>query len=138
MGCPQKMSLLLDTHIFLWWYLDHPKLSRKHRSLLANCEKKNQAICLSIISLWEIAKLISLGKFNISFSIDEWFEQILDDPLLEILPLSGRIILESTRLGKKFPRDPSDQLITATARCHSLTLVTKDERISNAKVVAIL
>ena len=46
-----------------------------------------------------------------------------------INPLSCPIAAESVRLGDDFHRDPADQIIVATARCHDLTLITADERI---------
>jgi PIN domain nuclease of toxin-antitoxin system len=40
-------------------------------------------------------------------------------------------------LGANFPKDPVDQLIAATARCHELRLMTADERIISSGVVSI-
>ncbi len=48
---------------------------------------------------------------------------------LTSLPLTASIAVESVRLGDDFHRDPADQIIVATARCHGLTLITADERI---------
>jgi PIN domain nuclease of toxin-antitoxin system len=58
-----------------------------------------------------------------------WLEQLENHPLLAVLPLTARIAAESVRLGEDFPKDPADQIIVATARCHSLRLVTADQRI---------
>jgi PIN domain nuclease of toxin-antitoxin system len=58
-------------------------------------------------------------------------------PAVRILPLTGRIALESTRLGEAFPRNPADRIIAATARCHALRLMTADARIRDSKAVAL-
>lgn len=131
------MKLLLDTHILLWWYLDDPKLPDGYVKLLEVSESRNETLALSIISLWEIAKLVSLNKLRINFSLDQWFQEIEEDPGLKVLPLNSRIILESTHLGTAFHKDPADQLIAATARCHELRLMTVDERIIESSAVAI-
>jgi PIN domain nuclease of toxin-antitoxin system len=131
------MKLLLDTHIFLWWCLGHPDLPEKYLNLLNQAEQTEQKVYLSVISLWEVAKLVSLNKLKINFALDPWFQELEEDPQLEILPLSGRIILESLRLGPVFPKDPADQLIASSARCYELHLLTVDERIIDSKTVAI-
>ncbi len=131
------MKLLLDTHIFIWWYLDHPQIPKAYLKLLSETEQRREDLGLSIISLWEIAKLVSLNKIKISFSLDQWFEEIQEDPGIQVLPLNGRIVLESARLGTSFPKDPADQLIAATARYHELRLLTLDDGILQSGVVAI-
>lgn len=131
------MRLLLDTHILIWWQLDRPELTAKYRAILENAEAEQEKFCLSVISLWEIAKLESSKRIQVLGSIDTWLEELESHSLIEILPLNSRIILESTRLGDRFHKDPADQLIAATARCHGLKLVTADERIRSSGVVAI-
>ncbi len=132
------MKILLDTHILLWWYLDSPEISTKYLRILEQKEAQEQPIGLSIISLWEISKLVSLGKFKINFSLDQWFFDLEEDSLLQIYPLSAGVILESNRLGNEFPKDPADQLIAATARYHELHLMTVDKRIIQSKMVAVV
>lgn len=131
------MKYLLDTHILIWWCLDLQNLSRKYRELLNACETTGEPLGLSIISLWEISKLVASKKFLINFSLDEWFSELEEHSKLNILPLSSRIILESNRLGATFHKDPADQLIAATARCHGLRLLTVDEKIIESGVVSI-
>jgi PIN domain nuclease of toxin-antitoxin system len=131
------MKLLLDTHILIWWQLDLPELPLKYRTLLDTAEAEQEKLCLSVISLWELAKLESAKRIRILSSIDSWLDELENHPNVEILPLNSRIILESTRLGTHFHKDPADQLIAATARCHGLKLLTVDERIRRSGAVAI-
>lgn len=131
------MSLLLDTHIFIWWYLNDLALPAKYADLLDLAEKKGEVISLSVMSLWEVAKLARHKKIAANISLDQWFQEIEEDPGMRIIPLSGRIILDSNRLGGDFPKDPMDQLIAATARCHELRLMTVDEKIIKSGVVSI-
>jgi PIN domain nuclease of toxin-antitoxin system len=123
------ISYLLDTHILVWWLLGVNRLSSVQLHVLKELEAKNEPAGLSAISLRESAKLIQDGKLEVDASLDEWLESIEFHPLLTILPLSTKIAAESIRLGDDFHRDPADQIIVATARCHRLTLITADERI---------
>lgn len=132
------MRYLLDTHVVLWWLAEAKPLDRRYRRLLAEAESKGHRVGLSAISLWEAAKLSELGRIVLGQSLDALLEQIETSPHIEVLPITGDVAAESTRLGVGFPRDPADQLIAATARCHGLTLLTQDERIRESGVVAVL
>ena len=46
-----------------------------------------------------------------------------------MLPITAQIAVDSVRLGPHAPRDPSDQIIIATAYCHGLSLMTEDAAI---------
>lgn len=52
------MRLLLDTHAFLWFILDDPKLSRV---AIQHIVDPDAAVLVSPASYWEIAIKISLG-----------------------------------------------------------------------------
>ena len=133
------MKYLLDTHILLWWFENHPKLPKKYSLLLDKIENAEEVtpVAVSIISFWEIAKAIEYDRLKLEFTPDQWFEDVEDHPLIEVLPLTRQIVLDSTRLGPSFHKDPGDQLIAATTRCHELRLMTVDDRIIKSGVVAI-
>ena len=88
-------------------------------------------IGVSVISCWEIAKLVEYGRLELPCPLEEWFEQALSYPGIHLLPLTPEIAIESTRLPGEFHRDPADQIIVATARVYNCPLVTSDERILN-------
>lgn len=120
---------LLDTHILLWWRLESPRLPKAHSHLLAELEKSGEPAAISAITLWELAKMVELGRLDIDHSLDLWLEEIENHPLLSVVPITARIAAESVRLGAGFHKDPADQIIVATARCLNLRLLTVDERI---------
>lgn|SRR5947209_16238810 len=84
---------------------------------------------VSIISCWEVAKLVEYKRLDLPSAIEEWLEQALRYPGVRLLNLTSRIIVESTQLPGSFHRDPADQLIVATARIHGCSLVTVDRKI---------
>jgi PIN domain nuclease of toxin-antitoxin system len=52
------MKLLLDTHTFLWFIEDNPRLSADAKKLL----ESEVDLMISTASLWEIAIKHSIGK----------------------------------------------------------------------------
>ncbi len=132
------MKYLLDTHILIWWYLGSPELSEAYRQLLETLEKKGEEVGVSIISLWEISLLQARGKIQLSIALDEWFSDLESNRWIHVLPLSGPIVLESTRLGETFHKDPADRLIVSTARCVNLKLLTKDDKIRTSGSVIVV
>lgn len=132
------MNALLDTHILIWWLIGEGPLTPKQVEVLERIENRGGRYALSAISLWEIAKLVEHGKLFLPRLIDSFFEDLENHPGIEIIPLSARIALESTRLGKSFHKDPADQIIVATARVHGLSLVTADTRIRNSGILSII
>jgi PIN domain nuclease of toxin-antitoxin system len=128
---------IADTHVVVRWLVDDRKLSREHVRVLERCERTGERVAMSAISLWEIAKLVERGRLELRQSLDESLGHIEASALFEVLPLTSRIAIESTRLGRVFPTDPVDQIIAATARCHGLVLLTSDERIIESGAVSV-
>ena len=122
-------SVLIDTHILIWWRSDPPRLSPRQAHILKDLEAQGRPASISAVSLRELALLGSRGRLEISAPWDLWLEELADHPMFDILPLTPRIAAESVRLGPDFPKDPADQIIAATARCHGLPLLTADAHI---------
>ncbi|MCX7841173.1 MAG: type II toxin-antitoxin system VapC family toxin [Anaerolineae bacterium] len=121
--------IVLDTHIWVWWVHGDVHLTPTQReAIIAN---ETDVIGVSAISCWEIAKLVEYGRLELPVLLEEWFEQALDYPGIQLLALTPEIAIESTRLPGNFHRDPADQIIVATARVYNCPLVTLDEKILN-------
>jgi PIN domain nuclease of toxin-antitoxin system len=124
-----EQVIVLDTHIWIWWVDGDERLSDNHMDLIETDE--NGTIGVSAISCWETAKLVELGRLELTIPVDEWLEGALSYPGVALVPLSPRIAVDSTQLPGTFHRDPADQIIVATARSHECRLLTADERIRN-------
>jgi PIN domain nuclease of toxin-antitoxin system len=123
------ISHLLDTHILLWWRTELRRLSRTQAQVLEELEEQGRPVGLSAISLRELAMMLHRRRISVDLPLDVWLDSIESHPLITILPLTTKIAAESVRLGDDFSRDPADQIIVGTARCHGLTLITADEGI---------
>ena len=132
------MTLLLDTHILLWWLGDLKRLSAVQARALQRADAAGESLGVAAVTLWEIAKLAERGRLQLSQTVDIILHEIERHSALTVLPLTARIALESTRLGDRLPSDPTDQLIVATARVHGLQLLTADERIRKSGAVPVI
>jgi PIN domain nuclease of toxin-antitoxin system len=120
--------ILLDTHAWVWWTIDPYQLSETQRQEII--ESEENLIGVSAISCWEIAKLCEYGRLELPVGLPEWFRLALGYPGVSLLPLTPEVAIESTTLPGSFHRDPSDQIIVATARVHECPLVTSDDKIT--------
>ena len=118
--------ILLDTHIWVWWMSDKGRLRKSHRALL---ESSGETFGVSVISCWEVAKLVENGRLVLDQPVEVWISRALTKPGLQLLPITLEISIESTQLPQPFHRDPADQMIVATARHNRLRLLTEDDRI---------
>jgi len=118
--------ILLDTHIWIWWLDDNPKLTETAKEFLK--QNESQGFAISIISCWEVAKLVEIGKLTLGLSVEDWLQLALSFPNIELLNLSIPIIIKSTQL-TGFHKDPADQIIVATSQIYNIPLLTFDKKI---------
>ena len=125
------MNYLLDTHIWIWYCSQQTKISGK---ILSRITKAN-TLYVSIISCWEVAKLVEKKRIAFTVSVDYWIKTALKYPKIKLINLTPDILIQSTQLPGTFHNDPADQIIVATARTHNLSLLTADERILNYEFI---
>ena len=119
--------ILLDTHIWVWLVGQAPELTPRLRQLIQQHE--TDGLGVSVISCWEIAKLVEKGRLKLQQPVGEWIAAALSHPHITLFSLTPEIAVESTQLPPSFHADPSDQLIVATARIHGIPLLTVDAKI---------
>jgi len=129
--------LLLDTHVVIRWMRDSKKLSKQQVRALDEAERRAEPVTLSAMSLLEVAVLTSQGRVKLKTSLQEFFEDLQTNPVFRILPLTYEIAQEVGSMGSAL-KGPADRTIVATARVHSLRLVTSDQRIIESKLVSVL
>jgi PIN domain nuclease of toxin-antitoxin system len=121
------MTILLDTHVWIWWSIDSPRLSEGHRQATAAGEP--DGIAVSGFSVWEVAMLASKNRIDLGGPAQVWLDRVLAVPPLHVLPVTPQLLLDSTVLPATFHADPADRIIVATARTYGLTLLTADRDI---------
>ena len=134
------MRYLLDTQAWIWSVLDHPRLSRRARAALNGVSPEDPA-GIAAISLKEVAWHLARGRVMVDERFGPWplwLRRAASSSHIQILPLTVDVAIESEQLGDKFPRDPADRLVAATARVHDLTLITSDQPIRRTRAVRTL
>jgi PIN domain nuclease of toxin-antitoxin system len=122
------MLTLLDTHAWLWWVTDDRRLSRRARTAI-DAAHRDDAVWLSLISVWEIAKKVEKHQLVLDRPVSDWLDVATAMPALHLAELTRPILVDSCALPPPFGGDPADQIIVATARYHGALVVTKDRTI---------
>jgi PIN domain nuclease of toxin-antitoxin system len=128
------MPAVLDTHAWIWWVTKDRRLSRRARAAIERSRARGE-LWLSMNSIWEMAKKVEKGQIALDRQLDDWLESALAADGLQVADLTRPILVDSCRLPQPFHGDPADQIIVATARSHSATLVTRDTRLRNYRHV---
>ena len=120
------MNLLLDTHIFIWLQVALGNLSAQRIQMLKNTQN---ALFLSLASIWEMQIKIQNGKFSFPKSLSDIIKEQQTVNNLQILPIAAEHIYELDNLPFHH-KDPFDRLLIAQAIVENYTLVTDDANFS--------
>ena len=128
------MGLLLDTHIWLWSLLDPDRLGDPARHALQSGETE---FFLSPISVWESLLFAERGRVVLDPGPHRWLRKAMSiSPVIEV-PLTIDVAIASRTVDLEH-QDPADRFIAATARVHSLKLVTVDTRLLRCSDIDLL
>jgi PIN domain nuclease of toxin-antitoxin system len=124
------MKLLVDTHVFIWWFNEPEKLSPKASALLAD---DGNALLLSAASIWEMQIKIQLGKLKFTVSLRELVESQEKTNGVQVLPVGLEHVLSLDALPAHH-KDPFDRLLVAQANVEGAFLVSADPVFSSYPV----
>lgn len=118
-----EVRLLLDTHVFLWWLGDDPKLSARLRKVISETENE---ILVSSVSAFEITTKFRLGKLPTAALIVHEIPEHIERAGFRGLPLTS---VHASRAGLlPHPhRDPFDRLLAAQALLEGLPIASVDD-----------
>lgn len=122
------MSLLLDTHVVLWWLTDDPTLSDDVKSRLDH----DPDVYISSATVWEVTIKQSAGKLTEPADLPE---RIRGSGFRE-LGISSKHATVAGRL-PPIHRDPFDRVLVGQAQCEGFTLVTRDLQIHKYEVAIL-
>jgi PIN domain nuclease of toxin-antitoxin system len=125
--------MLLDTHIFLWWLFDDPRLPPSIRQNLLDPE---QTVLVSVASVWEISTKYRIGKLpkakSVAKNTPSWiiragFQSLSITP--EHAQLAGSW---DTR-----HRDPFDRMLAAQAKLEDVSLASTDRSLNEFPIQVV-
>ena len=116
------MRLLLDTHAFLWWVLDDPRLPASARALIGDAATE---VLFSAVSGWEIAIKARTGRLDLPPDVPGFVQDQVRRNRMTVLPIELRHTLDVHALPDHH-RDPFDRLLVAQARVEAVPLLSRD------------
>ncbi len=123
------MTLLLDTHVLLWWLFGDPRLTPTMREAIAD---PTSTVLVSAVTAWEIAIKAGLGKLAIPGDLAEEIGRQGFNAL--------SVTVEDGLAAGALPRhhsDPFDRMLIAQAARRRLVLVTADRRSAGYDVLTL-
>jgi PIN domain nuclease of toxin-antitoxin system len=119
------MSLLLDTHIFLWFISGDNRLPAFFRDAIRDPAND---VFLSVASVWETIIKHQLGKLPLPAPAELYLPAQRKRHLIATLPIDEQSMLHLAALAR-LHADPFDRLLIAQSFQHNLTLVTVDQAL---------
>ncbi|MDW8465066.1 MAG: type II toxin-antitoxin system VapC family toxin [Chloroherpetonaceae bacterium] len=88
-------------------------------------ENPDHVCLLSLVSVWEIAIKVSMGKLSLQEPLGDFLREQLALNFIELLPISFEHLLKVRELPLHH-RDPFDRLLIAQSLLENLPLIGRD------------
>jgi PIN domain nuclease of toxin-antitoxin system len=121
---------LLDTHAFLWWNADDPRLTSLVRGIF---EDTGNELLLSVVSAWEIVIKVGKGHIRLPLSPDRYVLERQQEQGLIALPVELAHAFAVADLPRHHA-DPFDRLLVAQARVEGIPIVTSDPAFNRYEI----
>ena len=120
--------LLWDTCTAIWIYEKAP-LSQAALEAMGAAYREGVPSYVSPITAWEVSMLTSYGRLQLLIRPERWFSNLFEVPGVRLAEMSPDLLIASSHLPGKPPKDPTDRIIAATARELGATLITRDRAL---------
>jgi PIN domain nuclease of toxin-antitoxin system len=128
------VDFLIDTHVWVWWI---GRITRLPNTIMDALDQAPQRPLLSVASLWELSILVESGQIELGPTVDKWLDIAADSRTVRLAQVTTSVARELFHFPKRFPRDPADRIIVATARAFNMPLLTYDGRIRRSGLVQL-
>ena len=124
------MRCLLDTHTFIWFIEKNSILSKTADAIIKNSTNE---IYVSIVSLWEIAVKVSLGKLSLPSPFDKFIEKERRFAKIKMLPFGVKHTKTYANLpyiigaNQKQHTDPFDRMLISIAKTENISIISADQ-----------
>jgi len=127
------MKVLLDTHTFLWWITDSPRLSAWAREVIRDSDNE---LFFSAANGWELAIKAQLGRLQLPDNLEQFIVDQLSLNTILALPIQLRHALHVYTLPRHH-RDLFDRMLVAQSQVENLPILTADPQIAQYDVETI-
>jgi PIN domain nuclease of toxin-antitoxin system len=127
------MKLVLDSHAFFWWTVDHPRLSRAARAAIAD---PGNEILASAVVVWEMATKVRIGKWPEARNVAENFDAATTRSGFTPLAISPAHARTAGFLPGRHG-DPFDRVLAAQSEVEQAPLITADPAFKAFRIKTI-
>jgi PIN domain nuclease of toxin-antitoxin system len=120
--------LLWDTCTAIWIY-EKARLSQAALEAMRAAYREGVPSYISPITAWEVGMLTSRGRLQLLIRPERWFSNLFEVPGVRLAEMSPDVLIASSFLPGKPPKDPTDRIMAATARELGATLITRDRSL---------
>jgi PIN domain nuclease of toxin-antitoxin system len=124
---------LLDTHAWIWWVDQDPRLGARTIAILDSFPR-DQRPFLCDISLWEVAMLVERGRIELDLPLADWLDAAAHPRSVQVVSITPPIAAAVAALPDSFHRDPADRLIVATSRALGIPVLSHDRLITRSRL----
>ena len=122
------MKYIIDTHILIWLAVSPEKISYKVLKIIENPQNE---ICVSTVSLWEIAIKLSVGKLDLKGMDIGDLVQICEEQDIKIVQLPASAAIQYRKLPvRDNHKDPFDRVLISLCICENYILLSSDAKFS--------
>jgi PIN domain nuclease of toxin-antitoxin system len=129
----RPLLILLDTHVVIWLASGQTRLSTKAQSAIDEARQNQQALSISDFTMFELVMIFRKKRIGLNISLESFLFEV--EQRFVILPITRDVCVQTLAFPRKYPRDPADLIIGATAVVNGLTLVTADRAIRESGAV---
>jgi PIN domain nuclease of toxin-antitoxin system len=120
--------LLLDTCTLIFM-TERTRMAPAAVETLQAATEGGEITYVSPITAWEVGMLSSRGRLQLLIRPERWFSNLFEVPGVRLAEMSPDVLIASSYLPGKPPKDPTDRIIAATARELGATLITRDRAL---------
>jgi PIN domain nuclease of toxin-antitoxin system len=117
--------ILLDTCAILW--SSSGALSQGGRRAARSAANRGE-LFVSPISFWEIATLARRSRVVLDLPLEDYLERV-EASEVRVAALTPQIARAAGSFDERFPGDPADRILVATALAMNLKLMTRDRAL---------
>ena len=117
------LTVLLDTHVFLWLTEEQESLSKRAREIL---DDQSAKLLLSAASLWEMSIKAGIGKLRSNPNTERLWKHALHELSISVLPVHTDHALGVLRL-PPYHNDPFDRLLVSQCMVEKIPILSSDK-----------
>jgi len=108
-------------------------MSRPAQAAIDAARQEGSGLAISDITLMEVAQLSHRRRIEFPVGLEAFLIEVANR--FKVFPITINIAMQAFELPAKYPKDPVDRVIAATALIEDIPLLTADREIRKSRAV---